>query len=395
MTTLDEDSFLHSTGEINTSHVANLVQEYCVAGDWAALRDLRKTTAAHLPKSFRGAFRIFSEIIGLLDEYKDIAVQSGIDAGAVVGDWAACLGLTKREHLDAMLEMTQDQVRVDWLMSAGADPNGVIDASADENLTILGRAARIRQDDNVLKSMVRTVLQRGEMPYSVKPRYEGDPEGCDLIRAVMTGVAQAGWSSPILIGEIGEASRQGYLPMSAQHAIGQIFLSQDDLVRFESINMSRAVNYVLLSFARFQDPLQWETAFGNVAAGTGMASLFPESREATLKRVVDNIALDGMPIDDLPVYITNDDIQCTLLQAAAYVGAEHAVTLLLNAGADPLKKLVVETGARNLDGLDAIGLWHSDPSRQPSEAFSAWKARHAVDTILRQGKANAPASVSL
>lgn len=382
-------NLIQADGTIDIDVLRNAIDEAVSERKLPRLEKLAVAVAEHNPGTFDGAYRLFEPMLSLLDTYDTYTRDPKLDS--LVGDWADMLGLSKPEHLNAMLALKQSETRVIWLTNLGADPNAVLDPESPENLTIIGKICRVMWDEqyeeDAVREMVRVVLSRGDIPYSIAPRYEGDPAACDLFEAVMLKHDGSAKSASAVFEAIEECSKAGMLSLEAQHRIGRICAASGALAAYEDLHFHGNSAFLPLSFARFDDPSQWTTTFEKLGKHARADHLFYQSAENIGTRLIDSMTGDGASGDEVTVFVSDDRIPCTLLQAVSLCGYESGVRRLVEAGADPFRKVGAESEKHQIADLDAIGLWELEPNNPPSEIMPVLRARRAVVNAISQGKA--------
>lgn len=386
MTSSIEADLLSGGTTVNPDALSIFVKWFASDGDAEALSRVLDIVAAHKPADFEDTYKLFAPVLLLLDPEDVSAVPDAFDAEAVVLEWATKLGLLHPRGLNAMLAKDQLAAGADWLMEAGADPNSVLDQNAAEQLTILGHVCRSMRhefrDENTVRGMIREVLRRGEVPYSVKPRHAGDPEACDIFTAIMTGVQNADRASTVLFEAIALAMNAGELPPQAEEAIGQICLRASTIAEYLPVDSSQGISYHALSYARFSDPRDWEQAFKKLAFSADTMFRF-HSPDAP-RRLLNALVRDGARVDDIPAFLTDDRVGCTLLQAAAFAGQEWAVKQLIEAGADAKRTVATGSLRYTVAGLDATGLWEQWSGEGRSQVLDAIAAKSAIESVIQK-----------
>lgn len=381
-------------GALQHRVLTDLAKQAETAGDEAALRGMLSAVERHLPDTFEGAYRIFFPVMHLLDRPLRFAGRRNFDLEGIVTEWATTLGLLQPRFLNAMLEMMQPLYSAEWLLRMGGDANQVVAPDQPENLTVLGIACRsMRGDgssDDTVREMIRSVLDAGQVPYSVAPRYDGDPDAQDLFDAVLASTHGAGAARTVLFDAMEMLAARSALPAEAQEALGRVCLDHQKMatyqVAYAGAISGNNVMYHVLSYARFADPHDWVRAFGNVSNEARFDQFLFKGGAAAPRRLACALLRDGAPVDLIQVAITEDNILCTLLQAACFCGKEASVKLLIEAGADPLKKTKSGSVKHQITGLDAMGLWASFPHREPSQALSACSAKRAIGAVIEAAK---------
>lgn len=389
MTTMQSE-ILGPEGKPDPGALCRLLEKIVVAGDVQQLGELLDVVATRKPESFEEKYQLFGPVLFLLARQDANTMPSGFSIAGAVKEWATRLDLMQPEHLNAMLAQDQGLVTADWLISNGADPNAVLDPKSPEKLTVIGHVCRTMQDEgrdeDTVRDMIFRVVSRGDLPYSVKPGSANNAQGCDLFEALMTDAHGAGWALNVMLEAVKDCVQNNPLPQELGEAFGRVCADSEKVKKCLASHMGESVGYRALAYSKLPDTVSWKVAFDNFGTHAGAEYFFSRFARRLGVELVKGVSHNAVDIDQVTTSITADDIPCTLLQAAAFLGDERSVRALIEAGADPAKTVGAGSEHYPIADLDAKRLWERNPEHGRSEVLDAAAAKTAIDSVIRKAQ---------
>jgi hypothetical protein len=305
-----------------------------------------------------------------------------------VNEWIRAFEPIDPVKLDIALAAADDEV-ARQLISLGANPNGF--AGESQTLTVLGRTFGTRMFASA-RSMLRTLAERDELPIQARNVVPDAATSLGGRRAPWTGAAPESISYFAgLIAEIGAGINGGIMSLLAEH-VTQIV---------ETIDMPGAWRRDIgASFARAAEGWQCQRGGGRTQLFAALLLQAEFDMPADCLRAVSFFAEDLRKEDcaDLVGALARKLVESgshpdqvlvrtipeaglatpsTWLQAAAFYNQHDMVGRLLEAGADPAYRSFHDRGKNAYE----MAQWRSPEAMQ---VLLSWKAKTAVDSVLRE-----------
>lgn len=318
-------------------------------------------------------------------------------ARALVDEWRSAFGPFNQEKLDIQLS-TATEHSARNLLALGANPNGF--GSVNRNLTALGRTHGTRHFDAALL-MLKTLAARNELPiqaYNVVPdstvsrsntRFaiitESEPQDISYFYGLLSRIGGKPDGVTLKIEELKKLSQDIFktidVPDSWRRDLAKSFVKTATAKGIRKDGQRAEIFGELLVQAEFGSAVNFRNVVSFFAA-----DLCRENCVDVVANLANRLVEMGWHPDQIKVPspgALERPQELTWLQAAAFHDKPEMVMALLEAGADPNMRSYDDTGA------NAYDLAEKHP--QTLAVLTTWKAKSAIDSIIRNSRLSAAA----
>jgi hypothetical protein len=312
-----------------------------------------------------------------------ISPLANIPAAAVlVKDWLSFFELDTQERLDNALHSRSGsniESLVQGLLALGANPNGTQDAKA--GTTALGRAFFAVGETKILPLYLAELKRRDQMPL-----FRIDADGAP--QSLFDHVSGNAYASSLAIEITFRQALDNDIPQSWRREIGRAMLANMTLrtkPMFSPTGGRSELDMHLISHCYFDDPADWIRLLAGGVNPWTIPTQLSHNRKLSkfAPGMIAGMLEAGVDLDAVLGKYQRGKTICPLLFCAVGAGNVTLLKILLEAGADPCRKIdIYDKLLKQIVQRDAFEL--SPPGSGTTGVLNVWRAHRLVQQVGEQ-----------